>query len=486
MISITRPIRIEIKPINKTDPDLSVLQREDAGVYACVMQTLQEGGIGWLAYLDDAVCGVLTVLPAGEKTGEITVLYVLPEYRGIGTACCLLERAEAVYPVLRVWLSAGNERAVHFFTRFGFCYSGESRPGEPLPQVRYVYTAAQAESVRLDVPYIDQREKYPTGCESVSAVMALRYAGVEMTVEDWIDCHLSKGTGPFEKNGVYAGANPWKAFPGDPYSPEGWGCFAPVIARAAETALAGTGYRIVPFYGISVETLCRLFIVRGIPVILWATLDMAEGRPCRPWQMDDSSGEYVWTEPMHCLLLTGFDKENLYFNDPMRGKDTAYPWDAVRKAYRTMHSQAAVVLPERKMMEYAHSAGAVLYTIRDGEIRYLLVREKLGHTGFPKGHLEAGETVFDAADREIREETGLAAELQTAFRRETVYLLREGTKWKWVTYFAARYNTEDAPAHTGEVADIMELPYDQAMETLTYQNTKDLLAEADRWIRSQS
>ena len=107
-------------------------------------------------------------------------------------------------------------------------------------------------------------------------------------------------------------------------------------------------------------------------------------------------------------------------------------------------------------------------------------------TGFPKGHLEAGETVFDAADREIREETGLAAELQTAFRRETVYLLREGTKWKWVTYFAARYNTEDAPEHTGEVADFMELPYDQAMEALTYQNTKDLLAEADRWIRSQS
>jgi len=486
MIPITRPIHIDVKPINKTDPGLSVLRREDADVYACIMQTLQDGGIGWLAYLNDAVCGVLTVLPAGEKACEITVLYVLPEYRGIGAAFCLMERAEVAYPSLWLWLSAGNERAVHFFIRFGFTYSGESRPGDTPPQVRYVYTAVQAESVRLDVPYIDQREKYPTGCESVSAVMALRYAGVEMTVEEWLDHHLPRGKGPLMENGVYTGANPWNAFPGDPYSADGWGCFAPVIARAAETALAGTGYRLKPMYGLSVETLCRLFVARGVPVIFWATLDMAEGRSCKPWQMDDGSGEYTWTEPMHCLLLTGFDEENLYFNDPMRGKDTAYPWESVRKAYRTMHSQAAVVLPERKTMEYAHSAGAVLYTIRDGEIRYLLVREKLGHTGFPKGHLEAGETVFDAAGREILEETGLAAELQTAFRRETVYLLREGTKWKWVTYFAARYNAKDAPAHTGEVADFMELPYDQAMETLTYQNTKDLLAEADRWICSQS
>ena len=29
--------------------------------------------------------------------------------------------------------------------------------------------------IRLDVPYIDQSVKYPTGCESVSAVMLLAF-----------------------------------------------------------------------------------------------------------------------------------------------------------------------------------------------------------------------------------------------------------------------------------------------------------------------
>ena len=39
-----------------------------------------------------------------------------------------------------------------------------------------------------------------------------------------------------------------------------------------------------------------------------------------------------------------------------------------------------------------HSAGAVLYTVIDGERRYVLVREKNGSYGLPKGHVEPGET----------------------------------------------------------------------------------------------
>lgn len=37
----------------------------------------------------------------------------------------------------------------------------------------------------IDAPFIDQRDKYPTGCESVTAVMALQYAGVDITVEEF-------------------------------------------------------------------------------------------------------------------------------------------------------------------------------------------------------------------------------------------------------------------------------------------------------------
>lgn len=483
-MKITAPVSITVCPLQPGDPTLTAFWQTEPEVCTGAEDTLSNGGFGWMVCMDTQICGILVLKRKASGVSEITVLYVLPAYRGLGIGYVLLE--QAADNAMEIWLPLRQEAAQRMVSRFGFVYSGESLPCEPEPLVRYVYTPCTVPEARLDVPYIDQREKYPTGCESVSTVMALQYAGLDMSVEMWIDSHLPKGKAPGAENGGYTGANPWKAFPGDPYTTDGWGCFVPVIEKAAETALQNTGLRIKPLYGLSVDTLCRMFTARGIPVVFWATLDMAEGRPCKkPWEMDDGSGTYTWTEPMHCLLMTGYDEERVYFNDPMRGKDTAYPWETVRRAYRTMHSQAAVVLPECVTMQYAHSAGAVLYTRRSGEIRYLLVREKLGHTGFPKGHLEGNETVYEAAAREILEETGLSAELQTDFREETLYLLREGSKWKWVTYFAARYETDAFPVHTGEVADFMELPYTEAMEALTYQNTKDLLAKADKWIREQ-
>ena len=39
----------------------------------------------------------------------------------------------------------------------------------------------------IDVPYLDQSVRYPTGCESVSAVMLLRYLGYEMSVDEFIE-----------------------------------------------------------------------------------------------------------------------------------------------------------------------------------------------------------------------------------------------------------------------------------------------------------
>ena len=58
-------------------------------------------------------------------------------------------------------------------------------------------------------------------------------------------------------------------------------------------------------------------------------------------------------------------------------------------------------------MAMIHSAGAVLYTVIDGERRYVLVREKNGSYGMPKGHVEPGESLVDSVIREMHEETGL-------------------------------------------------------------------------------
>ena len=57
-------------------------------------------------------------------------------------------------------------------------------------------TPEGTEAVILDVPFIDQRIKYPTGCECVSAVMALQGLGYDISVDDFIDSCMVRGELP--------------------------------------------------------------------------------------------------------------------------------------------------------------------------------------------------------------------------------------------------------------------------------------------------
>ena len=54
------------------------------------------------------------------------------------------------------------------------------------------------------------------------------------------------------------------------------------------------------------------------------------------------------------------------------------------------------------------SAGGIVFRrLSDQGTRFLLIRDSYANWGFPKGHLEDGESPADAARRETGEETGL-------------------------------------------------------------------------------
>lgn len=122
----------------------------------------------------------------------------------------------------------------------------------------------------IDAPFIDQRDKYPTGCESVTAVMALQYAGVDITVEEFIDNYLPQGNAPYTReDGTLVGADPWKVFLGSPYEESGWGCYAPVITGALEQLLQDRGLEglsVQELEGESLDKLCREYIDAGTAV----------------------------------------------------------------------------------------------------------------------------------------------------------------------------------------------------------------------------
>lgn len=196
----------------------------------------------------------------------------------------------------------------------------------------------------LNVPFIDQRKKYPTGCESVAAVMAMRYYGMPISVETFIDKYLPKGKTPVrDANGDYFGDDPRKVFLGNPYSDLGWGCYAPVIVNAVNRYIDKYKYSVKAVYGVSLDALCKQYIDKGVPVLIWATQNMKKAEPGKTWYITGTDETFTWIRPMHCLLLVGYDASGYYFNDSLQGKNFRYSKSSVQAAYKALGMQAVII-----------------------------------------------------------------------------------------------------------------------------------------------
>ena len=118
------------------------------------------------------------------------------------------------------------------------------------------------------------------------------------------------------------------------------------------------------------------------------------------------------------------------------------------------------------------SCGAIVFTRENGIRKYVIIRGTgiyQGFCGFPKGHMEAGETEIQTALREIREETGLDVKLLDGFREtDEHFLAREGRPddKKTNVYFLAEYNDQEIKAQESEVSKIELMEYEDALSCL--------------------
>ncbi len=132
------------------------------------------------------------------------------------------------------------------------------------------------------------------------------------------------------------------------------------------------------------------------------------------------------------------------------------------------------------------SCGVIVFR-EDGGRRYLLLHYEEGHWDLPKGHVEAGESETETALRELREETGIQEVELTFGFRETIeyYYRREGrTMHKEVVFFLARTPVREVRL-SDEHIGFEWLPYDEAIERLTFKNAKELLAKAERRLKAE-
>lgn len=197
----------------------------------------------------------------------------------------------------------------------------------------------------IRVPYIDQTKEWPTGCESVSAVMLLQYLGVDISVKQFVERYLEK-VPLFEKDGKLYGGDPWKVFVGDPADDQSMGCYAPVIKKALEKVFREErrGGEAVDLTGVPMETLLREYIDNDTPVIFWASIDLKETYAGPEWIVTDTGEFFEWRSNEHCMLLVGYDEGNYYFNDPWHNHGTiGYESKLVEKRHAEQYAMAVSV-----------------------------------------------------------------------------------------------------------------------------------------------
>ena len=137
-------------------------------------------------------------------------------------------------------------------------------------------------------------------------------------------------------------------------------------------------------------------------------------------------------------------------------------------------------------MNYEYSCGAVVFTRIGGEPHYVLVRAKNqpeGCHGFPKGHMEAGETEEQTALREIYEEVGLRVKLLEGFRAVTEYdLPRPPDTRKRVVFFLAEYENQTVTIQESELASYAISPFDKALTLTEFADSKQILTDAHAFL----
>ena len=130
------------------------------------------------------------------------------------------------------------------------------------------------------------------------------------------------------------------------------------------------------------------------------------------------------------------------------------------------------------------SCGAVVWREQEGIRQYLLARHNGGHWSFPKGHVEAGEKEKDTARREIQEETGLTAEIDTGFRQVVTYYPKPGVV-KDVVFFIAAPSGGEEQAQLEEIAEIGWFTFQEACPLVTFASDEEVLLAAERYLEGK-
>ncbi|MEH7331079.1 C39 family peptidase [Neobacillus drentensis] len=191
------------------------------------------------------------------------------------------------------------------------------------------------DSKLLDVPLLNQMDKplLYNGCEVTSLAMLLNYSGVKVTKNE-----LAKNikTVPLTYSNGKKG-NPNAGFVGDMAHGPGLGVYnGPVYELAQKYA----GDKAVNLTGSPFTDLLKK-ISQGHPVWIITTASFAPVSVFQTW--DTPQGKIDITFSEHSVVITGYDENYIYINDPYGTKNKKLDRDNFIKAWEQMGKQAIII-----------------------------------------------------------------------------------------------------------------------------------------------
>ena len=125
------------------------------------------------------------------------------------------------------------------------------------------------------------------------------------------------------------------------------------------------------------------------------------------------------------------------------------------------------------------SAGAIVFCLGENcaPLFLLVLSARHNEWGFPKGHIEQGETELEAARREVFEETGVKdIAFINGFKETARY--RTANSGKRSIYFLAKADISQSFVHDSEIKKAEWLGFEEALKVLKYPIQKEFLKKA--------
>ena len=194
-----------------------------------------------------------------------------------------------------------------------------------------------------NVPYIGQYPELFRGCEVTSLAMLLNYKGIKVDKMELAE-NIKKEPFVFTLDNVKYNGNPHQGFVGDIYSREndGYGVYNEPIYDLFKQYVGGYALNLT---GADFNDL-YYYINKNSPVWVIINTRFKPLSDSEFQKLNTTRGNVNMTYREHSVLITGYDNEYIYYNDPMYpDKTQKSEKNDFIKAWEQMGKQAITYVP---------------------------------------------------------------------------------------------------------------------------------------------